>query len=104
MEVVKGKEKYFSMFNATQRPDDGLTGESLANTWPRIRGAAAVVPPCMISKLILNNCFSLIIVKYDIGERIKVKPVAVELSETGAVLDRSSVWLSRTPVRERCHL
>ena len=87
-----------------KQPDDGLACESLANTRPRIRGTAAVVPSCIIIKFILNNWFSLDIVKYDIGGRIKVQPVAVELSETSAVLDRSPVWLSRTPICKRCHL
>ena len=84
MEVIKNKEKYFfNVYNVSntrevtklmqrsdlmmdwpskkvtktnhKQPDDGLACESLANTWPRIRGAAAVVPSCIISKLILNN-------------------------------------------------
>ena len=37
-------------------------------------------------------------------KELLVQPVSIELSEAGAVLNRSPVWLSRTPVRERCHL
>ena len=43
--------------------------------------------------------------KMDIFDRkMFLRPISVEFSQAGAVLDRSAIGLARTPVREGCDL